>query len=165
MPLNWFITGRSCQGTLNKKRIYRTTILYLLTYCKNFLLILSLNYSKQITDAKYRKIIKINLKLKFSTLQKSLNWSNRMSVCVVVPKDLAKHWTDQVHLNRVVLIGPGKVYNYFGGGYHHPPKRNHNKIEIFPPHSVASVVALRRDMNLTANRHIDYITVVKKVHY
>ena len=52
----------------------------------------------------------------------------------------------------LLLIGPGKVYNYFGGGYHHPPKRNHNKIEkkieIFPPHSVGSVVALRRDINI-----------------
>ena len=24
-----------------------------------------------------------------------------------------------------LLIGPGNVYNYFGGEYHHLPKRNH----------------------------------------
>ena len=46
-----------------------------------------------------------------------------MSVCLF-EKDLANHWTDWVHLMRV---GPGKVYNYLGGGYLHPPKRNHPK--------------------------------------
>ena len=28
-----------------------------------------------------------------------------------VPRDLAKRWTD------MVLLGPRKVYDYFGGGY------------------------------------------------
>ena len=48
-----------------------------------------------------------------------------MFVCVFpVPKDLTNCRTDEVLLNRIALIGPRKVYNYFGGGYHHNPKRN-----------------------------------------
>ena len=47
-----------------------------------------------------------------------------MSVCVVV-----------CLYRRISLtaepIGPGKVYNYFGGGYHHPPKRNYKKLNFF----------------------------------
>ena len=27
-------------------------------------------------------------------------------------------------LTGMLLIGPGKVYSYFGGGYDHPPERN-----------------------------------------
>ena len=26
-----------------------------------------------------------------------------------------------------LLIGPGNVFNYFWGGYYHPPKRNYKK--------------------------------------
>ena len=29
-------------------------------------------------------------------------------------------------LTGYILIGPGKVFNYFRGGYHNPPKRNRN---------------------------------------
>ena len=51
-----------------------------------------------------------------------------VSVCLSVTIDLAKHWTDMVFLYRVLLfMGPGKVNNYFGGRYYHPPKRNHLK--------------------------------------
>ena len=45
------------------------------------------------------------------------------SVCLWVPKDLANRWTDRVLLYRVASHRPWEVYNYFGGGYHHPPKR------------------------------------------
>ena len=43
-------------------------------------------------------------------------------VCLSVPKDLTNCRIDEVLLNRIALIGPRKVYNYFGGGYHHHPK-------------------------------------------
>ena len=49
-----------------------------------------------------------------------------------VPKDLANHWTDMVFLYRIVLIDPGKVNNYFGGGFHHPLKRNRPYKKIIP---------------------------------
>ena len=32
-----------------------------------------------------------------------------------------------------LLNGPGKVYNYFMGGYHHPPKRIAQKFKIDHP--------------------------------
>ena len=48
-----------------------------------------------------------------------------LSVCLSVPKDLAE--PIGFSLTGYLLIGPGKVYNYFGGGYHYPPKRNHTK--------------------------------------
>ena len=51
-----------------------------------------------------------------------------LSVCV--PNNLANPQTDMVFLFRVLLIGPGKVYNYFWGGYHHPPKRNNPEKKI-----------------------------------
>ena len=43
-------------------------------------------------------------------------------VCLPVPKDLPRPiwFTFTVYL----LIGPGKVFNYFRGGYHHLPKKN-----------------------------------------
>ena len=44
--------------------------------------------------------------------------SNRMSLCVFVPKDLANRWSDTVLLYDEV---PGKVYIYFKGGYLYPP--------------------------------------------
>ena len=46
-----------------------------------------------------------------------------MSVCLFVPKDLANRWTDRILLNKVASHRSLKVYNYFGGGYHHPPKK------------------------------------------
>ena len=32
-----------------------------------------------------------------------------------------------------LLIGPGKVYNYFGGGYYHPSKKSPLEKKITPP--------------------------------
>ena len=37
------------------------------------------------------------------------------------------------YLTGQLLIGPGKDYNYFGGGYHHPPKRNRPQKKINTP--------------------------------
>ena len=51
-----------------------------------------------------------------------------LSVCLSVQKDIANRWTDWVLLDKI--IGPGKVYTNFGGGYHHPPNRNHQKIDF-----------------------------------
>ena len=47
-----------------------------------------------------------------------------LSVCVVVPKDLAE--LIGFFLTGQLLIGPGKVYNYFLGGGDTP---NHQKNE------------------------------------
>ena len=41
-----------------------------------------------------------------------------------VAKDLAKCWTNMVLLYAKIYKGAGKVYIFFGGGYHHPHKRN-----------------------------------------
>ena len=40
--------------------------------------------------------------------------SNRMSLCLLVPKDLSNRWSDTVLFYYEV---PGKVYIYFRGGY------------------------------------------------
>ena len=47
-----------------------------------------------------------------------------LSVCLSVctNKDLANCCTDKVLLYN--SASPGKVHNYFGGGYYHPHKRN-----------------------------------------
>ena len=55
---------------------------------------------------------------------------NKVTGCVFVPISLTAEPIG-FSLTGQFLIGPGKVYNYFGGGYHHPPKRNHNKSIFF----------------------------------
>ena len=45
-------------------------------------------------------------------------------VCLCVTKDLASRLTDMVLLSNAVSHTPRDL-NYFGGGYHHPFKRNH----------------------------------------
>ncbi len=45
------------------------------------------------------------------------------SVCLV-PKYLVNGWIYRVLLNRVPLKGPRKNRTYFGGEYHHTPKKN-----------------------------------------
>ena len=50
-----------------------------------------------------------------------------LSVCLSVPKDIANQWTEMVLLYKV--IGPKKVYNYFGGGYKKSPLE---KITLHP---------------------------------
>ncbi len=50
-------------------------------------------------------------------------YNKQIVLCLSVPKDLANCLTDMVLLYRVdsQITGPGKVYNYFEGVYHHPP--------------------------------------------
>ena len=42
--------------------------------------------------------------------------------CLSLPKDLAEQLL--YFFKGYLLIGPGKVYNYFVRGYHNQPKRN-----------------------------------------
>ena len=49
--------------------------------------------------------------------------SRTMSVCQSLSISLTAE-SIGFFLTGYFLIGPGKVYNYFGGGYRHPPKRN-----------------------------------------
>ena len=44
-----------------------------------------------------------------------------LSVYLSVPKDLANAEPIGFSFTEYLLIGPGKIYNYFGGGYHQPP--------------------------------------------
>ena len=52
-----------------------------------------------------------------------------MFVSFFVPKDLANHCTDVVLLYRVAFIVPGKVYNYFWGGYQ--IAKNYPPLQVF----------------------------------
>ena len=47
-----------------------------------------------------------------------------MSICLFVPKDLTNRWNDMIlFYSAASPVGPGKVYNYFGVGYHHHPEK------------------------------------------
>ena len=52
-----------------------------------------------------------------------------MSVCVYRRITL---FNEQKCFSFTVLLlkGPGKVYNYFGEVYHHPPKKNHPYLNL-----------------------------------
>ena len=52
-----------------------------------------------------------------------------LCICFCLQKDLSNHRTDMV----LLYIDPGKVYNYFGVGYHHPSKRNRPYQKMPPP--------------------------------
>ena len=42
-----------------------------------------------------------------------------------------------------LLIGPGEVYNNFGGGYHQPSKKNHHQEKICPKIKIKNVGRLK----------------------
>ena len=48
-------------------------------------------------------------------------------VCLSSPKDLAIGRPVIVLLTEYLLIGPGKVFKYFGGGYQHSPTRKQKR--------------------------------------
>ena len=57
--------------------------------------------------------------------------STCLSVCLC-QEILANRRTDMVLLYRVASHRSWKVYNYFGEGYRHPPKRNGLQEKIIP---------------------------------
>ena len=57
-----------------------------------------------------------------------------MCVFLCVTKDFTNCWTDMVLLYNEAPLYPGKIYNYFGGGYLHPPKKN-RPLTLHPPQS------------------------------